>query len=201
MSKFSMSDKSLDESSNPLIIASFIKQLPHLLIFFQVDYAIRLYSSYEHISYAQYGFSLKDLIRFYCRSSSKENFIKECKTGFVMSCVSNSPIIVNTNHIPIYAIYYNFFNWFSCLSLPKFIRKDRIDIVRLGIMLIAAQILRCTSPVCLKLCNYCSYKQSSTKHSPILANFHKKCNRIWVHLDSFKVFFPSICVLRPFDRR
>lgn len=132
-----MSDKSLDESSNPLIIASFIKQLPNLLIFFRIDYALRSYASYEHLRCVQYGFSLKDLIRFYCRCSPKENFIKECKTGFDMSCVSNSPMFVNTNWVSIYAIAYIFFNWFRRLSLPKSMQKDRIDIVRLRLLKIA----------------------------------------------------------------
>ena len=43
--------------------------------------------------------SPEDLIRFYCKRGQMENFIKECKSGFDMSCVSSSSMIVNANRV------------------------------------------------------------------------------------------------------
>ena len=86
--------------------------------------------------------SLEDLIRFYCKRGQMENFIKECKSGFDMSYVSSSSMIVNANRVQIHALAYNLFNWFRRLALPAFMRKNRIDTVRLKLLEIAARIVR-----------------------------------------------------------
>lgn len=102
--------------------------------------------------------SPKDLIRFYCKRGQMENFIKECKTGFDMSYVSSSSMIVNANRVQIHALAYNLFNWFRRLTLPESMRKDRIDTVRLKLLKIAARIVRSARYVYFKLCSYSPFQ-------------------------------------------
>jgi len=102
--------------------------------------------------------SPEDLIRFYCKRGQMENFIKECKSGFDMSYVSSSSMIVNANRVQIHALAYNLFNWFRRLTLPESMRKDRIDTVRLKLLKIAARIVRSARYVYFKLCSYCPFR-------------------------------------------
>ena len=99
--------------------------------------------------------SPEDLIRFYCKRGKMENFIKECKSGFDMSYVSSSSMIVNANRVQIHALAYNLFNWFRRLTLPESMRNDRIDTVRLKLLKIAARVVSSARYVYFKLCSYC----------------------------------------------
>ena len=99
--------------------------------------------------------SPEDLIRFYCKRGQMENFIKECKSGFDMSYVSSSSMIVNANRVQIHALAYNLFNWFRRLALPEPMRKDRIDTVRLKLLKLAARIVSSARYVYFKLCSHC----------------------------------------------
>ena len=101
--------------------------------------------------------SPEDLIRFYCKRGQMENFIKECKSGFDMSYVSSSSMIVNANRVQIHALAYNLFNWFRRLALPEPMRKDRIDTVRLKLLKLAARIVSSARYVYFKLCSHCPY--------------------------------------------
>ena len=114
--------------------------------------------------------SPEDLIRFYCKRGNMENFIKECKSGFDMSYVSSSSMIVNANRVQIHALAYNLFNWFRRLTLPESMRKDRIDTVRLKLLKIAARIVSSARYVYFKLCSYCPYQ---TQFFETLANIKK----------------------------
>jgi hypothetical protein len=98
------------------------------------------------------------VIRFYCGRGKMENFIKECKTGFDMGCVSSSSMIVNANRVQIHALTYNLFNWFRRLALPESMQKDRIDTVRLKLLKIATRIVRSARYVYFKLCSYCPFQ-------------------------------------------
>ena len=102
--------------------------------------------------------SPEDLIRFYCKRGQMENFIKECKSGFDMSYVSSSSMIVNANRVQIHALAYNLFNWFRRLALPAAMQKDRIDTVRLKLLKLAARIVRSARYVYFKLCSHCPYQ-------------------------------------------
>lgn len=102
--------------------------------------------------------SPEDLIRFYCKRGQMENFIKECKSGFDMSYVSSSSMIVNANRVQIHALAYNLFNWFRRLALPDSMRKDRIDTVRLKLLKLAARIVSSARYVYFKLCSHCPYQ-------------------------------------------
>lgn len=114
--------------------------------------------------------SPEDLIRFYCKRGKMENFIKECKSGFDMSYVSSSSMIVNANRVQIHALAYNLFNWFRRLTLPESMRKDRIDTVRLKLLKIAARVVSSARYVYFKLCSYCPYQKQFFE---TLANIEK----------------------------
>ena len=114
--------------------------------------------------------SPEDLIRFYCKRGKMENFIKECKSGFDMSYVSSSSMIVNANRVQIHALAYNLFNWFRRLTLPKSMQKDRVDTVRLKLLKIAARVVSSARYVYFKLCSYCPYQ---TQFFETLANIEK----------------------------
>ena len=116
--------------------------------------------------------SPEDLIRFYCKRGQMENFIKECKSGFDMSYVSSSSMIVNANRVQIHALAYNLFNWFRRLALPAPMRKDRIDTVRLKLLKLAARIVSSARYVYFKLCSHCPYQ---TQFYETLSNIGKLC--------------------------
>ena len=116
--------------------------------------------------------SPEDLIRFYCKRGQMENFIKECKSGFDMSYVSSSSMIVNANRVQIHALAYNLFNWFRRLALPEPMRKDRIDTVRLKLLKLAARIVSSARYVYFKLCSHCPYH---TQFYETLSNIGKLC--------------------------
>lgn len=116
--------------------------------------------------------SPEDLIRFYCKRGQMENFIKECKSGFDMSYVSSSSMIVNANRVQIHALAYNLFNWFRRLTLPESMRKDRIDTVRFKLLKLAARIVRSARYVYFQLCSHCPYQ---TQFYETLSNIGKLC--------------------------
>ena len=116
--------------------------------------------------------SPEDLIRFYCKRGQMEYFIKECKSGFDMSYVSSSSMIVNANRVQIHALAYNLFNWFRRLALPEPMRKDRIDTVRLKLLKLAARIVSSARYVYFKLCSHCPYQ---TQFYETLSNIGKLC--------------------------
>lgn len=116
--------------------------------------------------------SPEDLIRFYCKRGQMENFIKECKSGFDMSYVSSSSMIVNANRVQIHALAYNLFNWFRRLTLPESMRKDRIDTVRFKLLKLAARIVKSARYVYFKLCSHCPYQ---TQFYETLSNIGKLC--------------------------
>ena len=97
------------------------------------------------------------LIDFYCKRGNMENMIKECKSGFDMTSVSSSKMIVNANRVMMHALAYNIFNWMRRLVLPEKMKKDRIETFRLRLMKIAARIVRSARYVYFKLCSTCVY--------------------------------------------
>lgn len=119
--------------------------------------------------------SPENLIRFYCKRGQMENFIKECKSGFDMSYVSSSSMIVNANRVQIHALAYNLFNWFRRLALPESMRKDRIDTVRLKLLKLAARIVSSARYVYFKLCSHCPYQ---TQFYETLSNIGKLCPQL-----------------------
>ena len=99
------------------------------------------------------------LVKFYCKRGQMENFIKESKSGFDFSAVSSHSRIVNENRVQVYALTYNIFNWFRRLVLSAKMRKQRINIVRLKLLKIAAKVVHSARYITFKLCSSCPYKE------------------------------------------
>ena len=102
--------------------------------------------------------SPEDLIRFYCKRGSMENFIKESKNGFDFASVSSSSMLVNANRVQVHALAYNIFNWFKRLALSVKMRKQQIDTIRLKMLKVAAKVVHSARYTIFKLCSSFPYK-------------------------------------------
>ena len=102
--------------------------------------------------------SPEELIKFYCKRGTMENFIKESKNGFDFAAVSSSSKIVNANRLQVHALAYNIFNWFKRLVLPASMRKQLVDTIRLKLLKVAAKVVRSARYITFKLCSSCPYK-------------------------------------------
>lgn len=98
------------------------------------------------------------LIKFYCKRGTMENFIKESKNGFDFAAVSSSSKIVNANRVQVHALAYNIFNWFKRLVLPISMRRQLVDTIRLKLLKIAAKVVHSARYITFKLCSSCPYK-------------------------------------------
>ncbi len=102
--------------------------------------------------------SPEQVIKFYCKRGTMENFIKESKNGFDFTAVSSSSKIVNANRVQVHALAYNIFNWFKRLVLPETMRKQLVDTIRLKLLKAAAKVVHSARYIIFKLCSSCSYK-------------------------------------------
>lgn len=118
--------------------------------------------------------SAEDLIRFYCKRGSMENFIKESKNGFDFAAVSSSSKIVNANRLQVHALAYNLFNWFKRLVLPTQMRKQQVDTIRLKLLKIAAKVVHSARYTVFKLCSSCPYKDEFYETLENIRNLHPK---------------------------
>ena len=100
-----------------------------------------------------------DVIHFYCKRGTMENFIKESKNGFDFAAVSSSSKLVNANRLQIHALAYNLFNWFKRLVLPMKFRKLQADTIRMKLIKIAAKVVRSARYMVFKLCSSCPYQE------------------------------------------
>lgn len=101
----------------------------------------------------------EDLIHFYCKRSTMENFIKESKSGFHMNSINSHSMTVNGSKLQFSVLAYNLFNWFRRLILPVQFRKFRIDTIRLKLLKIAAKAVHSARYVTFKLCSGCPYRE------------------------------------------
>ena len=114
--------------------------------------------------------SPEQLIKFYCKRGTMENFIKESKNGFDFAAVSSSSKIVNVNRLQIHAMAYNIFNWFKRLVLPADMKKQLVDTIRLKLLKVAAKVVHSARYITFKLCSSCPYKNEFYE---TLENIHK----------------------------
>lgn len=105
----------------------------------------------------------EDLIKFYCKRGTMENYIKESKNGFDFAAVSSHSKIVNANRVQIHALAYNIFNWFKRLVLPNKMKKHTIDTIRIKLLKIAVKVVRSARYLKFKLCSSCPYKDEFYK--------------------------------------
>lgn len=118
--------------------------------------------------------SPEQLIRFYCKRGSMENFIKEGKNGFDFGAVSSSSKIVNANRLQIHALAYNIFNWFKRLALSAKMRKQQIDTIRLKLLKIAVKVVHSARYITFKLCSSCPYKNEFYETLNHIKELHPK---------------------------
>ena len=105
----------------------------------------------------------EDLIKFYCKRGTMENYIKESKNGFDFAAVSSHSKIVNANRVQIHALAYNIFNCFKRLVLPNKMKKHTIDTIRIKLLKIAVKVVRSARYLTFKLCSSCPYKDEFYK--------------------------------------
>ena len=84
--------------------------------------------------------SPEELIRFYCKRGTMENFVKESKNGFDFAAVGSPSKVVNANRLQVHALAYNIFNWFKRLALSAKMRKQQVDTIRLKLLKLAAKV-------------------------------------------------------------
>ena len=65
---------------------------------------------------------------------------------------------VNANRLQVHALEYNVFNWFRRLALSANRRKQRINIVRVKLLKIAAKVVHSARYIIFKLCSRFPYK-------------------------------------------
>lgn len=118
--------------------------------------------------------SAEDLIRFYCKRGSMENFIKESKNGFDFAAVSSSSKVVNANRLQVHALAYNLFNWFKRLVLPTEMRKQQVDTIRLKLLKIAVKVVHSARYTVFKLCSSCPYKDDFYETLENIRSLHPK---------------------------
>ncbi len=101
----------------------------------------------------------KQVVMFYCKRGTMENFIKESKNGFDFASVSSSSMIVNANRLQVHALAYNIFNWFKRLVLPDKMQHQLVDTIRLKLLKVAAKVVHSARSIIFKLCGSCPYKK------------------------------------------
>ena len=111
-----------------------------------------------------------DVIHFYCKRGTMENFIKESKNGFDFRSVSSHSMITNACRVQVRALAYNIFNWFKRLVLPKYLRKCTVDTIRMKLLKIAAKAVHSARYTIFKLCSSCPYKNEFYE---TLENIHR----------------------------
>ena len=103
--------------------------------------------------------SPEELINFYYKRGSMENFIRESKYGFNMASMSSKNMIINANKLQINMLAYNLFNWFRRLVLPKSFEKLQADTIRIKLLKIASKLVNSARYMIFKLCSHCPYKK------------------------------------------
>jgi hypothetical protein len=103
--------------------------------------------------------SPEQLIKFYSKRGTMENFIKESKNGFDFAAVSSADKITNANRLQLHALAYNLFVWFKRLVLPVKMCKQQIDTIRIKLFKIAAKVVHKARYTYFKLCSSCPYKE------------------------------------------
>ena len=103
--------------------------------------------------------SSKDVIKFYSKRGTMENFIKESKNGFAFDSLSSTKYIANANKLQISLLAYNFNNWFRRIALTPGMQSNRMETIRLKMVKISARITKSGRYLTFKLCSSCPYKK------------------------------------------
>lgn len=102
--------------------------------------------------------SPKDVISFYCKRGSMENFIKECKNGFNFESMSHSSFVANSFKLQILTLAYNLVNLFKRLCISGKFKKFTIETLRGKLIKVAAKIVKSSRYEIFKICSNFPYK-------------------------------------------
>ena len=99
-----------------------------------------------------------------------ENFIKEGKNGFAFTKVSSAKKIVNANLFQIRILAYTLFNYFRRMVLPKGMKKQQIDTIRIKLIKVASKVVHASRYVTYKICSHFPYQKEFME---TLSNIHE----------------------------
>jgi len=101
----------------------------------------------------------KELIDFYFKRSTMENFIKEAKNGFAIDRMSSTDFWSNACKLQQMLLAYNLNNWLRRITFPEGHKSDRIFTIRMKLIKIAARVVRTGRYLYFKLASSCPYKK------------------------------------------
>jgi len=104
------------------------------------------------------SWAAEDVVEFYCKRGTMENFIKEGKNGFAFGKMSSTDYWANANKLQQMVLAYNLNNWMRRLCFPETMKSDRIETIRIKLIKVAAKIVRSGRYVFFKLCSACPHK-------------------------------------------
>ncbi|MGM9535705.1 MAG: IS1380 family transposase [Intestinibacter sp.] len=102
--------------------------------------------------------SPKDVISFYCKRGSMENFIKECKNGFNFESMSHISFVSNSFKLQVLTLAYNLVNIFKRLCIRGKFKKFTIETLRGKLIKVAAKIVKSSRNQIFKICSNFPYK-------------------------------------------
>ena len=104
--------------------------------------------------------SPKEIIDFYCKRRSMENFIKECKHGFNFESMSHSSFVANSFKLQVLALAYNLVNLFKRLCVDGKFKQFTIETLRGKLIKVASKIIKSSRNEIFKICNNYPYKEA-----------------------------------------
>lgn len=102
--------------------------------------------------------SPEDIIEFYAKRGTMENYIKEGKMGFAFGKMNSSEFDINANKLHIAVLAYNLNNGVRRLCMPTNLNSHHIQTIRLCLIKIAGKIVRSGRYITFKLSSSSLYK-------------------------------------------
>ena len=102
--------------------------------------------------------SAKDVIRFYSKRGTMENFIKEAKLDFGMDTLSHSSYMTNANRLMQMVLAYNLNNLMRRLCFSEHEKPKRMHTLRTLLTKVAGRFIRSGRYSTFKLCSSYPYK-------------------------------------------
>jgi hypothetical protein len=97
---------------------------------------------------------MDEVIEIYRQRGTMENYIKECKNGFLMGRASHSAFVANTNHMQVCSLAYNLVQGFKLLVLPPEFKKMQVGTLRSRLFKVAARKARSGRQTFFRVCSH-----------------------------------------------
>jgi hypothetical protein len=101
----------------------------------------------------------KDVIKFYSKRGTMENFIKEAKLDFSMDTLSHSSYMANANRMMQMVLAYNLNNLMRRLCFENSEKPRRMHTLRTLLTKVAGRFVTSGRYITFKLCSSYPYKQ------------------------------------------